>query len=64
MSSYITEAQNKVTGETNAVWAIDNYFGPHAYGYSILGDDYKNVLTEEQFHETYAIIQNADTNRE
>ncbi len=52
MSSYAFKAKNKETGEIISVWAIDDYFGKHRYGYIRLGED-ETPLTEKNFYTHY-----------
>lgn len=58
MSSFVTTAINRETGEKTQVWAIDDYFGPHAYGYQFLTG---TVLTEEEFNRKYRSIHDEHT---
>lgn len=55
MSTYITRATDRTTGEIFAVTAIDDYFGNRAYGYLIHEKD-GDVLTEKQFRKQYEEI--------
>lgn len=60
MSSYTIKARNKQTGEVHTVWCIDDYFGRHQYGYSVLGrtgQEGDNALTEEEFEATYERVE-------
>lgn len=50
MSSYYFTAKNKKTGEEVKVFAIDDYFAPHEYGYKF--EDGK-VLREKDFWRQY-----------
>ncbi len=49
MSSYITKARNKKTGEEVNCLALDDYFGRRRYGYQIEKIPKPPVLTQEQF---------------
>lgn len=51
MSSFYTKCIDKQTGEVLGVFAIDDYFGSHEYGYKI-GE---NVLTEQEFDKHYKL---------
>jgi hypothetical protein len=33
MSSFIKDLKNPKTGKTQKAWCIDDYYGPHRYGY-------------------------------
>jgi hypothetical protein len=52
MSSYITKAKEKATGEIHEIFCHDDYFGKHEYGYQrcIEGETY---MTEKQFRNKY-----------
>lgn len=50
MSSWIANYIHKESGEEHRVFAIDDYFGAHEYGYK-LPDGI--VLTSEQFTKEY-----------
>ena len=50
MSSYITKFTHRTTGETVEVFAIDDYFGRHVYGYELPNGD---VLHEDKFLQLY-----------
>ena len=52
MSSYYLTVVNKETGELSHAQAIDDYFGPHRYGYK-LGE---TVFTDESFWDKYAEV--------
>lgn len=55
MSSYKLQAKNKKTNEIFTVHAIDDYYGKHKYGYSIVNGD--TAYTEEQFNELYERVE-------
>jgi len=61
MSSFITTAINKKSGEDVQVYCLDDYFGRHRYGYII--DDDSNVLTEQEFKKNYEIVRESDDER-
>lgn len=44
------QAKHKNSGEVHEIWAIDDYFGKHEYGYIFKSGE---ALTEEQFAEQY-----------
>lgn len=33
MSSFLKDLKNPKTGKTYKAWCIDDYYGPHRYGY-------------------------------
>lgn len=53
MSSYIFMAKDKKTGAKKEVFAMDDYFGRHLYGFSIDSD----ILTEWEFDERFEPIR-------
>lgn len=55
MSTYQFKAKHKLTGNEVEVWAYDDYFARHVYGYQVSGSD--AVLTEESFNKEYTSIQ-------
>lgn len=57
MSSFKMMARHKATREVHAVWALDDYFGKHEYGY--LPDiEGAKALTSEEFDKEYKRIKN------
>lgn len=48
MSSFSFEATEKSTGKVRIVWAIDDYFGRHKYGYVLRGEDHHQVASDEE----------------
>ena len=50
MSSYTSNYKNKETGEIIEIFAIDDYFGAHKYGYKF--PDGK-VMREKEFYEKF-----------
>lgn len=59
MSSYMFMARKKSGGDVVKVFAIDDYFGRHKYGYEIPGG---MVLTEHYFHRHYDEVKDRDLN--
>lgn len=54
MSSYYLEAKNKRTGEVKKFFAIDDYYGPHKYGYK---DSEGTVYDEEGFNLLFEVAK-------
>lgn len=54
MSSYEFKAKNKETGEEAIVYARDDHFGRHRYGYMIEGNV---AMTEDQFNQCWERIE-------
>lgn len=52
MSNYIFRARDKKTDAEKTVYAFDDQFGRHRYGYQV--DD--KMHTEEEFHAAYEEI--------
>lgn len=52
MSSYRRKWKHKVTGDVHTIWAIDNHFGSHQYGYKICGVNMP-YMEEDEFRELY-----------
>ncbi len=50
MSSFITKAKHKETGEIHEIFCLDGYFGGRNYGYQVPDGGY---IREEQFRERY-----------
>lgn len=57
MSSFIKKFRNKKTGEIVEVFAIDDYFGSHEYGYKLPNG---TVYREEQFYNMYEEVSSDD----
>lgn len=53
MSNFIINAINKRTGEKSEMWAIDDYFGRHQYGYSL--NPGSDIMTEKAFYDQYEV---------
>lgn len=53
MSSFSFEAKSKLTGKKYKVWAFDDCFGSHRYGYAVQGLTTEDVLNEKQFYEQF-----------
>lgn len=54
MSSFKIKAINKSTRVIHEIWALDDYFGKHRYGY-IPNETAGAALTEEQFYQQYEL---------
>ena len=54
MSGFVFPAINRKTGKREEIWALDDFFGRHIYGYSPRGGE---PLTEEQFDKLYERIE-------
>jgi hypothetical protein len=57
MSSFHFTARHKESGGVHEIWAVDNYFGRHEYGYIPNDPSNDKVLTEEQFEQQYDIVE-------
>ena len=54
MSSFIFPATNRKTGKREEIWALDDCFGRHIYGYAPKG---KEPMTEKEFDKQYERIE-------
>lgn len=57
MSSYYINLKHKETGEIHRIFAIDDYFGWHHYGYelpnnTVVTEEYLDILYEKEHEET------------
>lgn len=50
MSSFITKAKHKKSGEIHEIFCHDDYFGPHKYGYRTPAN---KVLNQAEFDRQY-----------
>lgn len=55
MSSFIAKYRHKETGEIHNIYAMDDHFGSHEYGYCRAADaaNRKHVMREKRFLELY-----------
>lgn len=49
MSNYIINLKDRKTGKEMKVCAFDDWFGKHKYGYQILGEIGRKVMSEDEF---------------
>ena len=54
MSSFMTTAKNKLTGQTHLVECLDNFFGRYSYGYRI---DNGVTLRKRDFDKEYELMK-------
>ena len=55
MSNYSFKAVHKETGKLVNVYAMDDYYGQHIYGYRVVGEDY--TYGEKAFSEQYERVE-------
>ncbi len=53
MSSFMMKAKHKETGEVADVFALDNCFGKHEYGYVIGDTAIADALREKEFYASW-----------
>lgn len=58
MSNYSTVVVSRLTGEKYKVDCLDNYFGPHQYGYRVRNlTGSEGPLTENEFEQQFEPVK-------